>query len=405
MAGATLTTLDKILKELYLPKVTEQLNNEVLLLQRLESSTEEIVGRRAIAAVHKARSGAVGVALEDTPLPASGNQQYENVIYDLKYLYGRVGVTGPAMAKTAKEAGAFLKALQSEIDGIRNDLRKDLGRQIWGSGLGNGLIAQCGVTSASTTVLLASDEPLRKGHIHIGMVVDIGTVGSSATDIATARTVTGVSISAKTITISGAVVTTGATHFVARSGNGGKEILGLTEIIPSGGLGTIGQLDSSLPANAFWQSNSLFNSGTGRSVSNQLLATAFNTARVQAGEVSLMTGSFGMQREVFQLLQQLVRYTEPTDLKGGFKALEFMGKPFVADVDHPFGRMHFIDERFIKVFNTRDWHFLDEDGTVLKWVSGYDKWEAVLARYLNLGATRRNTHVVLGDLNGDTTGV
>jgi hypothetical protein len=410
MAGANLTTLDKILKELYLPNVTEQLNNEVLLLQRLESSTEEIVGRRAIVAVHKARSGAVGLADEDAALPASGNQQYENVVYNLKYLYGRVGVTGPAMAKTAKEAGSFLKALQSEIDGIRNDLKKDLGRQVWGSGLGNGLIAKCGTTTASNNVVLATDEALRKGHIHIGMRVDIGTA-PNASDVATLRDVTGVDIPSKTVTISGAAVTTSGSHFVARAGNGGKEITGMTEIVSTapatdpGSSLRVGTLDPSQSANSFWRNIADGNAGNPRAISQHLLATIFNESRIAGGEVSLLTGSFGMEREIFEILQPQVRYTEPTSLKGGYKALDFKGKPFVADVDHPFGRVHCLDERFLKVFNTRDWHFLDEDGNVLKWVSGFDKWEAVLARYMNMGATRRNTQGVLFDLSGDTTGV
>jgi len=107
VAGATLTTLSNILKDFYLPPVVEQLNNEVLLLQRLESQSEDLFGNRAVVPVHTARSGGIGPALEGAALPAAGNQQYNKATYDLKYLYGRIGVTGPSIAKTAFRGGLF----------------------------------------------------------------------------------------------------------------------------------------------------------------------------------------------------------------------------------------------------------------------------------------------------------
>jgi len=214
MAGATLTTLASILKDYYLPTVAEQLNNEVLMLQRLEPSAQDLFGNQAVLAIHKGRSGGIGPALENGALPAAGNQQYARAVYNLIYLYGRIGVTGPGMAKTASAAGSYLQMLKSELDGVRTDLMKDLARQVYGSGLGNGLIAQCGTTTASNTVVLGSSEALRKGHIYIGMVVDIGTA-PGATSVATARNVTDVNVTNGTITIDGATVTTSSSHYVA----------------------------------------------------------------------------------------------------------------------------------------------------------------------------------------------
>jgi hypothetical protein len=79
-----------------------------------------------------------------------------------------------------------------------------------------------------------------------------------------------------------------------------------------------------------------------------------------------------------------------------------MGKPIIADVDAPYNRVFLVDERFLKVFSNRDWHFLDEDNSTLKWDTNYDAWKAVLARYMNLGVTRRNTMGVITTNN--TTG-
>jgi hypothetical protein len=142
MPGAMISTLSAILKEYYLPPVVEQLNNEVLLLQRLESRDQEIVGTAAFVPVHTGRSGGIGARGEYVQLPEPGNQAYTRAQFDLKYLYGVVRVSGPSMAKTASEAGAFLQALRSELDGIRNDLKKDVARQVYGNG--DGVVGPCG---------------------------------------------------------------------------------------------------------------------------------------------------------------------------------------------------------------------------------------------------------------------
>jgi len=401
MAGATLTTLASILKDYYLPTVADQLNSEILMLQRLEPSAESLFGNQAVLAIHKGRNTGIGPAVEGGALPAAGNQQYARAVFNLIYLYGRVGVTGPGMAKTASAAGAYLQMLKSELDGIRVDLQKDLARQVYGSGLGNGLIAKCGTTTSSTTVVLASDEALRKGHLSIGMNVDIGTTGSPST-IASNVQITDVNIATPSITVSGSAVTTSSSHFVSRTGAAGGEITGLTDIV-STAANSIGGIDASTSGNSYWDNIRNMNGGTARPLALSLLSQAFNQCRIAGGMVSLMTGSFGLQRALFELLQSQVRFTTPTELAGGFTALEFQGKPFVPDVDHPFGRVHLLVEKELRLFSNRDWHFLDEDGDVLKWVPGFDKYEAVLARYVNLGVNRRNVQNVLGDLT-DTTG-
>src|SRR6266576_1795242 len=169
MAGATatLTTLANILKELYLPPVVDQLNNQVLILQRLEPRSQELVGNEAVVPLHTSRSGGIGSRAENAALPGSGSQAFAKAVFDLKYHYGSISVTGVAMAKTANTAGAFLKALQAELDGIRRDLTLDVGRQAYGDG--SGKIATCGVTTTSTTIVLASAEAIRKDSLYIGM--------------------------------------------------------------------------------------------------------------------------------------------------------------------------------------------------------------------------------------------
>jgi len=372
-----------------------------LILQRLEPRSQELVGNEAVVPLHTSRSGGIGSRAENAALPTSGNQVFAKAVFDLKYHYGRISVTGVAMAKTANTAGAFLKALQAELDGIRRDLTLDIGRQAYGDG--SGKVATCGVTTASTTVVLASAEAILKGSLYIGMAVDVGTAANPVL-LANASVITAVNAATPSITI-GTSVTTTAAHFVFRAGNAVdathvNELTGLSALV-SQAANTVGGIDASQAANSYW--DNMRNNAAG-TLTLDMLLKAYNQVQIAGGETSAMICTPGMQRAYFKLLQAQVRYVEPLTIKGGFQVLEFMGKPFVADRLAPFGSIFFLDEEFVKVFSTGDWHFLDEDGNTLKWVIGYDAWEAVLARYFNLGISRRNVQFLQYGLTDDPSG-
>lgn len=395
MAGATLSTLSSLLKDYYLPPVVDQLNNEVLLLQRLEARDQELFGNRAVVPLHTSRSGGIGARAESAALPDPGNQAYATANYDLKYLYGRVRVTGPSMAKTASEAGAFLQALKSELDGIRADLRKDVARQVYADG--TGIIATVGATANSTTVTLSSAEPLVKGQLYPGMVVDIGTV-ADVDAVNAAQTILSVDATGPTIVFAGMQNVTVSTHFIFRAGSTGNASAyyeidhGLQKLVANTPTsGTVGTINRATAGNEYWRNLSTNVNGA---LSLDGMMQGFNRVRIAGGDVSSLITSFGVQRAYFNLLQSQVRYVNPTTIKGGFQSLDFNGKPLIADLEAPWGKLFFLDEKFIKVFSNRDWHFLDEDGDILKWRSGYDEWEAVLARYMNLGISRANVQLV-----------
>lgn len=391
MAGASLTTLNSILKEFYLPPVVEQLNNEVLLLSRLDSSDQEIVGTKAFIPVHNQRTGGVGARGEYVALPNPGNQGYARAQFDLTYQYGVVRVSGPSQAKTASEAGAFLQSLRSELDGIRNDLKKDLARQLYGNG--DGKLATCGVTTASNVVVISSAEPINKGQVYPGQYLDIGTVANPTVVVSNA-TVTAVTAATPSVTIDSSV-TTAATHFLFRAGSnfasGTYEMNGIQNLISSAAA-SFGGIDASAAANAYW--DNLRDTGGG-AITQDRLMQMFNQVRIKGGEVSAIYTSFGGQRQFFNTFTSAINYIEPLSLEGGFQTLNFMGKPIIADIDAPMANWYLLDERFVKFFSNNDWHFLDEDNQPLKWDVNYDAWKAVLARYLNLGCSRRNTLALL----------
>ena len=163
------------------------------------------------------------------------------------------------------------------------------------------------------------------------MVVDIGTVAAPTT-VASSRTITAVDESAKTVTISGATVTTSSSHFIFRAGAGGAssntgqpndgqiELTGVQTIVSdSSVLHTIDP--SSQPK---WKAYVNSNSGTNRAVSETLITGAIMKTLINSGKKpSLLVSAEGVHLSVASLFLSLKRNMEQTQLKGGYAGIQY----------------------------------------------------------------------------------
>lgn len=450
MAGANLTTLSNILKEYYMGPVVEQLNKEVLLLSRLESRSEDLVGKRAYVPLQAARTGGIGARSENADLPAAGNYTYEKAVYDLKYLYGKASVTGPSMAKTKSEAGAFLQVLKAELDGLRLDLRKDLARQVYGDGSGDiaGVASIADSSGSPATQVVTLDvsssagyikgdgrEAINKGQLYVGMVVDVLNGSGAIVTNGGGRTITAVDASVPSITLDVAtagdidhtgseaawtIVRSGVTKKTAAESNTyslSDEIDGLRRIV--GGTDTTGTVSVTAAlggitptgSNSWWapQTATLDDTTANASGTYDLafddIQKILNKVRTAGGTPTAMITSLGVHREFYNLFTNMITYNDPDqrglDYGAGFRTLTYNGMPVVADIDAPYGHLYVIDESTLKVFSDQDFHFLDADGQTLRQSGDKDAFEAVMVRYMNMGATRRNNQAVIANIAVD----
>lgn len=415
---ATLSTVDAILKDDY-KEYLDNLNEANFILSQVETRKDTVQGRIARHAVHLGRSSGVGARAESGTLPTAGQQGYATVPVPVRYIYGRIQLSGPTIKQAVTDRGAFIDALDAEMEGIKKDAMKDVNRQLWGTS--NGVIAQCGTTSSSTTVVLASSTgttALRQLFFDGGMVVDIGTVASPAT-VASARTVTAVDETNKTITISGAGISTTSSHFVFRAGAGGAsnnsgqpgdgqiELTGLQTIVDDTAiLHTINP--SSQPK---WKSYVNSNSGTNRSVTESLITGSIMKVLTNSGKKpSLLVSAEGVNLAISNLLLSLKRNMEQTQLKGGYAGIQFYspsvsGKgdeaptALYADFDCPNNRLYGINPEVLVFHQVGDgFQFMDLDGAVMNRKPDQDAYEATLYMYGELACKQRNAHFVIKDL-------
>jgi hypothetical protein len=403
--GASRTLYDAVLKDFYYGPIVKQLNDSTPLLQRLESTTDHVdmSGRQAVVPLWTGRSPGKGWRLEGESLPTSGAQSTKKAVYTLKSAYGSFRLTGHVIRFTRNDAGAFVRAMETEMNGIKTDVAVDLARVLYGDGTA---VVATVASSTATVVTLTSAEPLVKGQLYIGLLVDIGTLAAPESD-RSAEPITAITVATPSFTVAASGSPVGG-HFIfvndnANAGSISKEATGLQALISSVATTVGGITEASEPT---W----IPQRDVGAALTVDRMLQMRGKLRQAGGSMNqfLVTDDFGLRTywnaHTTPGAIGGIRYNDPVHLNGGFQTLEFNGAPIIGDYLHPWGKMHFVDGDALKIFNTGDWAYLDEDGRILKQVAGFDAWEGFLVRDLELGTNRRNSSGVIA-FTGDTTGV
>lgn len=377
----TLSNMSSILKNQYLGPIREQFYTSSVLLSRLERKGKESVqGKNFIIPVHYGRNVGIGARAELGSLPGPGAQKYTETLVPMAYLYGAISVTGQTIKATRNDAGAFIRAVESEMKGLMIDMQADMNRQL--NGNGDGSLTTCGTTSNSTTVTVDSTK-----YIAPGMLIDIlDADGATITNGAAVKVLTVPSDT--TFTVGAAVTTTSAnivTRAGVRSGATCYELTGLGKVISDSG--TFQTIDRS--ANAWWKSV-IDTNASNRAVTKLMLQKMEDNLAKNGGNPSLVLTTYGVRRAYFDLLDDAVRFVNTKRLDGGFDALEFNGKLLVVDRDCQDNTMWYIDESTMALYEMAPLDWMQEDGTVLNKIQGKDAYEATLYLYSQLGCDSCN---------------
>ena len=413
--GGTNSAYDAVLKDFYEGPVREHIENKVTILRLTEKSKRQWSGRQVRWPVHLSRNEGVGARSEGGDLPASGNQGYVESNITAKFMYGRISLTGPVMAASKGDKGAFASALKQEVSGMRRDLRNDMNRQVWGvavvSGDSAGRTGILGQVSDDVGGPAAEEVPVDNPgtrYIKKGMALafgDHGELTGTPKDTATVGNVTSTGALSMTST-----VTLDDNDFIVRGGSGSdnsydNEITGLSYIVHDSEDFNLQTITAS--TNPEFVAHREVNAAGDRDLSLELMQLAIDACDEKGGEEpTLIMGHQSMRREYINLLTSDVRYS-PEQLKGGFQTLTYSGgsQPIQVQFDKhtPYGKLFFIHLPDIKQYVMKDWTWADDDGAVLSRVSDLDAWEAFMCFYGNLGCERRNTHAVIEDLNHSNT--
>ena len=436
--GMNLSDAANVLKTFYIGPVREQLNQGNVLLSNLERDTSRTAfrGKEAYIPLHTGRNVGVGARAESGTLPAAGNQGYTSSVWHMAYLYGRVALTGPAIAASQGSEGSFVELLDSEMKGLLQDVKNDCNRQLWhdGSAL---LTDVSGAGSSSTTVTVNSTKFLSAGqYVDIKDRDDLASITSG--DGQTIQSITSatafvVNTALNTATDEGVYVGGVAANSTSR------EMWGLEAIVSDAdpaNHGTeaaatrLGQIDRS--SNSFWKANVVTPAANLAKLDDSLvqLQEAYDMSDIEGdAQPGIILTSHACRREVAGALTGLRRFSEPGQLKGGWTGIEFNNAVIVADKDASttndpandsagvfdtssdafvagdFNRFYFIAPDSMHFQVLEDWQWMDEGGVLVRsgvGTAGVDEFEATLFSYQNLVCTRPNANTLLTNVCSTT---
>ncbi len=393
---ATLATVNGILKEVYEGNINNMLNEERITIKRLERTAEgvnsnAVGGKYVTFPIRTGRNHGISYRAENVQLAPAGRQQLSSGTETLKYGYGRVRLTGPLIALAESNTQAFASAMDIEMDGLKSDLSRDENRIAYGhtdSSVATGILAKTTAISSGTTITVDSTQ-----YIEAGMVIDITATGTPVSGGTGAVVASVVSATVFTTTVAVAGVVVG--NYVSRTGNYNMEPNGLNKIVDSTGI-LHGINPTTVPS---WAS---YEDGTTSSLTELAMIGVMDQVKnTGQGSPTVIFASMGVRRAYWNLLTSMRRYNEPKQWTGGLVGLAFQHDkelPVVADRDTTAKHMFFIDEKEIKIWRDKDWHWEDIDGAVLKWVNDYDAFEGLMKQYWQIGTHRRNAHAKLTNI-------
>lgn len=408
--GQSMTTADAALKNFYLDPVREQINQKNVLLEYVSKGKVDTEGRYAVLSLHTKRNSSVGARADGNYLPGTlingtttsiGQQSFAEERVTLKQLFGRIQVDERVLKAAKSNRGAFINVMNVETEGLAEDMKKDLNRQLFGDA--SGQIAKIGTGTANATQTLdAATTRVQQRQIEVGMVLDIGTATDADASAASA-VVQSVSFASLpgTVTFTQSVSTTTG-DFLFRAGVGaggdptGVEVTGLSSI-----AGTADLFNVTVSSNPRWQAYTKSSVG---SITDEALIAMIQDIGYNSGEdVDVLLTTNGVVRSYAASLAVQKRFANTIDLKGGFKGLSVgAGNSEVGltdDRDCPSGTLFALNAKHLMMHVAGDWEWMDLDGAIWSRQVNKPSYEATLFRFHELTTDRRNS---LGKLTGVT---
>jgi hypothetical protein len=381
------------------------LNNSTVLLSMLErdSSTQDVYGKNFTVAIHKGRNLSAGRGTSDGgTLPTAGNQAYANAIVPNKYTYGAIKVTGPTIRATRDNAGAFVRAVESEIQGVMVDMKRAINRQFHGDGK-DALAFWTTTDTDGAAVAVDDNQGYAFTHLPLGQAVvcDLIDTDNDTVNADSVSVVLGAeSATSYNIVVTGTISSGADGDYLVLDDTLGYQKMGLQGIIGTGdpvvpaGGGTLTGLHGLAVATETWWKSQVIGSESARrdlafSDIQRLFSAIGKNSSYSEADIKALLCSYETRDKYVELATNERQYFNTLTLDGGFKAVDHNGVPLVPDNQCRRGTIYAIVPDALRIFQTSDFEWMEEDGAILSRIAGEDAYGATLFHYGDLACVNR----------------
>lgn len=403
-----LSAAGNVLKTRYLGPIREQLNNKTILMNKINRKDQSISGKNFTIPLHTSRNASAGVGrLDGGTLPTAGNQGYETAVVPNAYLYGRIEITGPTIRAARDNAGAFVEAVKSEVNGLTRDFSRAFNRQLHSDGT-DALAYWTGADNATPATV---DDKQGNAFVHLPsagtLTCDLIDASDNATKLGDSIVVTLGTKNATTYDVSWTGVVAGSADedYLVLEDTLGCQVMGIGGIISDANppLLTGGLHGLAVASKAFWKAQMFTNSGTKRDLTLSLMQEPLSAIATNSdfdeSDVKFLLSNYNIRDKYVSLLVADKRFVNTMTLDGGFKAVDFNGIPLVPDPQCKRSGIFYVVPESLVILRTSDFDWAEKDGAVLSRVANKDAYEAYMFHYGNLACVARNANAYLGDLN------
>lgn len=412
----TYAAATNLFKRVYGPGIRDQLNNETLLLGLLKKiGKEQWGGQGFFEAVRTGRNRSTGPGYETTALPTPGRQAFENFNIACRQYHGQGGFTAFGAAASSMSEGAFKSMLDTEVNGLISDSKKDFNVDFYGTEIG--VLAKVnGDPGGGVSVTVDGAQNvvywLQSGtrYLSPGQLIDF--IDETNGNVTGQSTIVSVD-TALTFTIDAPVAGIQDNDLIVRRNaiapTGGAAVpsafTGIEQLIDdlstmptaatSGGynLDVIQGIDRNTATWARGNIVDLNNAGLSETAIQNLIY------RIEDNS-GMYPDVFICHRSVQSAFQQLLvgdRRFQPQKFPGGFQADALVYNagdkdiPIIVDRECPYDRLYALNMDALKLYMLRDVEMIEESGSILRQdANGSDSWNFGFRMFGNLGTCQPN---------------
>ena len=393
MPQMNITRANNALKDFYLKGIQYQMNEKTSpFMAMIEKTTMGVTGGDITMALKYGKHGGIGNRADDGLLPIPNTRALAQARWRTKNVFGRIMISDKTIRASANDKGAFANLFEAELEDCMTDVKDNFNRQIFGGTLGIMGLAVDGrgvAPAVGNTQIEVTDARFFFEGQRVDFMEDTtDVVRDNGAGVTTGCVITAVNRTNNVLTFSADL---------AAGVVGGDAIV----MNASYGLELTGLQDIMTPANIIYginrATNPWFNpnvidhedGGNPGDITEAVLQQAIDESDIRAsGNIDYISTSHGVRRAFYELLASQKRHVNTVELKGGFKALDYNGIPFVADKYAPANTIDLLAKENFKLYHMSDWDWLDRDGSVLARVTDRPVYEATLVKYADLGCDK-----------------